>query len=133
MGLSIHHIAMRTRGLARLERFYVDVLGLPVVRRDIARGSVWLGAGHALLMLERSQSDEPRVPRRSAELVAFAVENTEPWRARLAKAGVEIEAETRYTLYFRDPDGRRIGVSAFPPPGCQPAPTVEPLHLREDM
>lgn len=113
MGPSIHHIAMRTPDLDRLERFYADVIGLPVVRRDVARGSVWLATGAALLMLERARPDEPPVPLRSEELVAFAVNETASWRTRLAEAGVRIEAETRYTLYFRDPDGRRIGVSAF--------------------
>jgi hypothetical protein len=42
------------------------------------------------------------------ELLAFAVDDKEAWRAR-----VEVEAETADTLYFRDPDGRRLAVSSY--------------------
>ena len=34
--------------------------------------------------------------------------------ARLASSGIAIEARTEFTLYFRDPDGRRIGLSHYP-------------------
>jgi catechol 2,3-dioxygenase-like lactoylglutathione lyase family enzyme len=104
---------MRTEHLDRLERFYVDVLGLSLVRRDDARGSVWLDAAGAMVMLERAGPDEPRPPPRSRELVAFAVDDKESWRARLTMAGVAIEDETPHTLYFRDPDARRVAVSTF--------------------
>jgi catechol 2,3-dioxygenase-like lactoylglutathione lyase family enzyme len=105
----IHHVAFRTTDLVRLERFYCDVLGFVVLRRDDARGSVWLDAGGAVLMLERAVPDEPPLPDRSMELLAFAVEDKEPWRSRVA-----VEAETAHTLYFRDPDGRRLAVSSYP-------------------
>jgi glyoxylase I family protein len=104
----IHHVALRTTDLPRLERFYGDVLGFAVLRRDEARGSVWLEAGDAVLMLERAGPGEPAVPPGSMELVAFAVDDKEPWRARVAA-----EAETAHTLYFRDPDGRRVAVSSY--------------------
>jgi catechol 2,3-dioxygenase-like lactoylglutathione lyase family enzyme len=102
---------MRTRDVAQLERFYSGVLELPVVKRDDARGSVWLDAGGTMLMVERASEGEPAVSPASRELVAFAVESIEPWRARVA-----VEAQTAHTLYFRDPDGRRVAVSdyAFP-------------------
>ena len=107
--MQIHHVAFRTADLARLERFYRDVLELAVLRRDDARGSIWLEAGGSELMLERAELGEPAVPVGSRELLAFSVEDTEPWRSRVA-----VEAETRHTLYFRDPDGRRVAVSAHP-------------------
>jgi catechol 2,3-dioxygenase-like lactoylglutathione lyase family enzyme len=105
----IHHVALRTRDLARLEHFYAVVLGLRVIRRDDARGSVWLEAGATVLMLERRGADEPDVPAGTMDLVAFAVDERETWRAR-----VSVEAETEHTLYFRDPDGRRVAVSSYP-------------------
>lgn len=97
---------MRTANLPRLEGFYVGTLGLRIVRRDDARGSVWLEAGTTVLMLERAAPGEPPVPEATRELVAFAVQDKEAWRARLV-----VEAETAHTLYFRDPDGRRVAVS----------------------
>jgi glyoxylase I family protein len=113
MSLRIHHVALRTQDAARAERFYASVLGLEVRRRDADRGSVWLRAGDAVVMIERAEAGEPLPPAGSMDLVAFAVDDREAWRARLAAAGVAIEAETANTLYFRDPDGRRVGVSVY--------------------
>jgi glyoxylase I family protein len=107
---------MRTRDVAKLETFYARALGFEVLRRDAARGSVWLEAGGAVVMIERAAEGEPAVDAGSMDLVAFAVDDKEAWRARLEAAGVRIEDQTEYTLYFRDPDGRRVGVSAFPLP-----------------
>ena len=71
--MRIHHIAMRTRQLARLEAFYTQVLGLGVVQRDTSR-SVWLRAGDAILMLETAEANEPHaIAAGSMELVAFHV------------------------------------------------------------
>ena len=106
--MQIHHVALRTRDLARLEQFYATVLGLRVMRRDDARGSVWLDAGGIVLMLERAAAGEPGVPAGTMDLVAFAVDDKETWRGRVA-----VEAETEHTLYFRDPDGRRVAVSSY--------------------
>lgn len=111
----VHHIALRTRDPVALERFYAEVLGLPLAKERDAR-SVWLDAGGTILMLERAEEDEPGVPAGSNELVAFAIDPGEraAVEARLARAGVPIEGRTDYSLYFRDPDGRRVGVSHYP-------------------
>jgi catechol 2,3-dioxygenase-like lactoylglutathione lyase family enzyme len=108
-GMRIHHVALRTADLARLERFYAGALGLRVVRRDDARGTVWLDAAGAVLMLERAAPGEPSIPAGTKDLIAFEVDDKEAWRAR-----VTVEAETAHTLYFRDPDGRRVAVSTYP-------------------
>ena len=105
-------MAMRTVDVPRLERFYVEVLGLAVMRRDDARGSVWLDADGTVVMIERAEVGEAGIPAGTRELVAFAVADKEAWRARLPP----VEAETAHTLYFRDPDGRRIAVSDYPFP-----------------
>ncbi len=101
--------------MPRLERFYAGLLGLAVMRRDQARGSVWLRAGDAILMIEPAALGEPPVPGGSMELLAFAVDDKEEWRARIERSGGTAEAETAFTLYFRDPDGRRVAVSTFDP------------------
>ena len=113
--MRIHHVALRTRELPRLERFYVDVLGLAVTRRQDDR-SVWLDAAGAIVMLERAEPGEPESVVGSMELLAFAIAPEEHalYTDRLARAGVAIEARTASTLYVRDPDGRRVGLSAWP-------------------
>jgi catechol 2,3-dioxygenase-like lactoylglutathione lyase family enzyme len=115
--MRLHHLAFRTPDLARLERFYVEGLGLTVLRRQEGR-SVWLDADGALLMLELTEADEPCHAPGSKELVAFAVaaDSRAACTERLARAGVGVEASTDYTLYVRDPDGRRIGLSSYPAP-----------------
>ena len=112
--MRVHHLAFRTRDLERLERFYTDVLGMSVTRRDEGR-SVWLAAGKTLLMLERAEDGEACVAPGTKELVAFAVEaaDMERWRRTLAGAGVAVEDETAFTVYFRDPDGRRVALSHY--------------------
>ncbi len=115
--MRVHHLAFRTSDLAQLERFYVHALGLAVVRRTETR-SVWLDAGGSLLMLELAEPFEPSPPHGAMDLVAFEVapETRALYTHRLARAGVAIEGSTDFTLYVRDPDGRRIGLSSYPAP-----------------
>lgn len=113
--MRIHHVALRTDHLERLEAFYAGLLGLAVTRRQEGR-SVWLDAAGSILMLERREPGEPDVDRASMEMVAFAVE---PARGRaledaLTRAGHAVEGRTASTIYVRDPDGRRVGLSAWP-------------------
>ncbi|HTB78860.1 MAG TPA: VOC family protein [Polyangiaceae bacterium] len=117
MSLRVHHIALRARDPDATERFYVSVLGLRVVSRQPARGSVWLDADGVIVMVERAESGErlpaEGTPPGTKDLVAFAVDDLPAWRRRLVEAGVPIEGETPNTLYVRDPDGRRVGVSTY--------------------
>jgi catechol 2,3-dioxygenase-like lactoylglutathione lyase family enzyme len=76
---------------------------------------VWLDAQGVIVMLERAEVGEPAMPPGTRDLVAFAVDDKDAWRARLIASGVAIEGETPHTLYFRDPDGRRLGVSTYRP------------------
>ena len=108
---------MRTADVPRLEAFYAGVLGLRVVRRDDARGSVWLEAGGAVLMVERATPCEPPVAAETRELLAFSVYDKQGWRTRVA-----VEDETAHTLYFRDPDGRRVGGERRAPASLYDAP-----------
>jgi glyoxylase I family protein len=116
----VHHLALRTRDVPRLHAFYRNVVGLLAgdgADRDPAL-SVWLQAGVTLVMIERCDEEEPDVPRGSMDLIAFGISATEreAFENRLVGAGIAVEHRTRFTLYFRDPDGRRIGMSHYPQP-----------------
>lgn len=125
--LSVHHLAVVVADLARAERFYVDVLGLPIDRRwDDDRGvhrSTWValgGGATTFLALERAGAAGPT---RSDEApgfhcVALRIDRSsrETWRARLAERGHPIERESAFTLYVRDPDGNLVGLSHWPDP-----------------
>jgi glyoxylase I family protein len=113
----IHHLALRTRDVRRLEKFYAEVLGLAFRSRQEER-SVWLSSDDTIVMIERAEEGEPEIPRGSMDLVAFAIEPSmrAHYKAQLAAHGLQIEGETQFTLYLRDPDGRRVGLSHFPDP-----------------
>jgi len=99
--------------------FYSGLLGLPEVRRLDEGGvlrAAWVAAGDAVIMLERvlrgAGPDQG-----SGHVLAFAAGDLRRWEERLAAAGVAIDDRTDQTLFVRDPDGHRVGLSvyAFPP------------------
>lgn len=111
----IHHIALRVQDLGAQRAFYETWLDLTVVR-DLSPRAFWLGLGEgSVLMLEQRGTEEPAIDPRSLELVAFAIDEAGriALRARLVAAQL-LESETDHTLYFRDPEGRRVGVSSYP-------------------
>lgn len=113
----VHHLAFRTRRLDALTGFYRDVMGLPVVQS--APDRVWLDlGGGAVLMLEAALPDEPEVPTGSMEFVAFGTDadGVEALARRCTARGVAVEHRSAWTVYVRDPDGRRVGASCYPFP-----------------
>ena len=124
-----HHLAIQVRDLRDAERFYRDVLGLAVLRRWPAQDgqpgerSVWLDVGDGgFLALEvvaagaTAAEDAARATRPGLHLVALRIERATrtSWEHRLAAAGVPVEARTPFTLYVRDPEGNRVGLSHWP-------------------
>jgi len=124
VSLSFHHVAVQCVDLGRQERFYREVLGLAVVRRWPLEGggdrSVWLGVGDGFLALERATQTAPPSPwrdgRAGLHLVALRIGPGErgQWEERLARLAVPVVHRTRWTLYVRDPEGNRIGLSHHP-------------------
>lgn len=163
---ALHHAAVRCRDLARVERFYREVLGLEVLRRwpraEADGGgdrSVWLVlGGGGFLALERADEDGsspgsgpaagPRLATtRGVEAgagsgVAAGAPDAEPfgaapagwhvvalsmgmaerdaWAGRLEAAGISIEKRTRFSLFFRDPEGNHLALSHWPEPAGEP-------------
>jgi hypothetical protein len=60
----------------------------------------------------------------SGHVLAFEATDLPAWEERLAAAAVAIDDRTAETLFIRDPDGHRVGLSAhrFPPEFFDPAP-----------
>ncbi len=113
---AVHHLALRVQGVERSLGFYAGLLGLAEVRRfeepDGGLRSAWLRAGQVVLMLERSlRGQGPDTG--SGHLLAFAVRDVPAWERRLAAAGIAIDDRTPHTLFLRDPDGHRVGLSDF--------------------
>jgi catechol 2,3-dioxygenase-like lactoylglutathione lyase family enzyme len=109
--------------LEAAERFYADVLGLEAFARVAGRHVFFrCGAGVFLVFNPEATSaptsgGRPVPPHgaRGAGHAAFAVAAVElpPWRERLTRHGVSIEAEVEWpgggkSLYVRDPAGNSI-------------------------
>jgi glyoxylase I family protein len=122
----VHHLALGVRDLDAQADFYSRVLGLPVVKSHLddagARRSVWLGLGEgAFLALERV-GRSPRVeeawhddaPGYFMLALRIGVGERESWETQLRENGVVIHHRSQWTLYFRDPEGNRVGLSHHP-------------------
>jgi catechol 2,3-dioxygenase-like lactoylglutathione lyase family enzyme len=112
----IHHVALRVADVERSRAFYSGLLGLRELRRFEDAGgalrSVWLSADPAVLMLE-TQLKGAGPEGGSGHVLALAVDSLHEWEERLQAARVRIEDRTAYTLYCRDPDGHRVGLSVY--------------------
>jgi catechol 2,3-dioxygenase-like lactoylglutathione lyase family enzyme len=113
--LRLHHVALRVADCETSRSFYAGLLGLVETRRSQgpnSLASVWLQTGEVVLMLEqrlRGSGAESG----SGHLLSFAVDDLTKWEQRLAAAGVAIEDRTAHTLYLRDPDGHRVGLTTY--------------------
>jgi len=111
-----HHLALRVADVERAIGFYGGLLGLSVRRRlpeaDGRLRSAWLQTGSLVLMLERQLRGEGPTSG-SGHLLAFTVTNLPAWEKRLTGAGVALDDRTPNTLFVRDPDGHRVGLSNF--------------------
>ena len=109
--MRIHHVALRVADLEKCRAFYAGVLELKEIRHT--GDAVWLRAGDVVLMLEARLRGTGQ-PFGSGHLLAFAVEDLPLWEKKLADAGVAIDDRTATTLYVRDPENHRVGLSVYP-------------------
>lgn len=119
---SLHHLAVGTRDVERLARFYAQLLSTPECERHsdaLGLRSIWLDLSGVLLMIERCEpsAERPRVTGvgLGAFLLAFRANSRQrgAFEARARELGAEIESRSASTSYLRDPDGNRIAVSEY--------------------
>lgn len=123
--LGFHHLAIQVQDLERSLRFYRDLLGLEELARypfpDGSLRSVWVALpGGGFLALEKVDgTPEERLFRHETPglfllTLRIAPEDRPELLSSLAKAGIAVNHESRWTVYVRDPEGNRIGFSHHP-------------------
>lgn len=111
----MRHIALQVQDLEACERFYVEILGMRVLRRAHA-DLVYLTLGNDNLSLGRAKGATGADPQR-VDHFGFVVdrpEEVDAWHAYLLAQGVEVvrgphdHADGGRSLYCLDPDGNCI-------------------------
>lgn len=112
--------------LSEAERFYSEVLGLPLVSKDDDRHLFYRCGDRMLLLFNPKATAEPApdpddAPPHGAHgpgHVAFSIaqDDFNAWRERLAAHNIPIEKELEWgdrghSIYFRDPSGNSLEVT----------------------
>ncbi len=111
----MRHLALQVQDLEACERFYVNILGMRVLRRA-HEDLVYLTLGNDNLSLSRAKADTGGDPQRLDHLgfVVDRAEDVDAWHDYLLARGVEVtrgphdHADGGRSLYCRDPDGNSV-------------------------
>jgi glyoxylase I family protein len=128
---AIDHVVLRIRDLQASLRFYCDVLGCSVDKRQESIGLIQVRAGSSLIdlvpldgMLGKRGGAAPGVEGRNLDHFALQIApfDEEKIRAHLAANGIEVvESGERYgaqgsgpSVYILDPDGNTVELKGPP-------------------
>lgn len=122
----IDHVAFNVRDLDKTVKFYTEVLGLPITKREPSKAGIeyFLDCGPSLIGIIQATDLTINHPFAHEGLGAnhfsFRVhsDDFEPMITHLEKNGVKIEyAKKRpksWSLYFYDIDGNKLEATAWP-------------------
>ena len=117
--LTLDHVVLRARDMAAMERFYQEVLGCAVVKRQVKVGLVHLSAGRSLIdLIELGRTIDGGPEGRNMDHLCVRVEpfDEAAIRAHLGAHGVACgKVERRFgaegtgpSIYFQDPEGNTV-------------------------
>jgi catechol 2,3-dioxygenase-like lactoylglutathione lyase family enzyme len=106
--VTLDHVTIKVADLERSSRFYQDVLGMPLLRREL--DTHYLGLGNSFMSIQPSGSDRATIDHFSLGLMNFDARGIV---ARLAQKGISIEGPAGVdSVRFVDPDGLHIQLSS---------------------
>lgn len=127
--VQIDHVVLRTADPARLEAFYVDVIGCPVEKRQEKIGLTQLRAGRALIDIVADPAEQATTARGGSatgnmDHLCLQIDpfDAEAVHRHFTAHGVKIgEVVSRYgaegsgpSIYLEDPEGNRIELKGPP-------------------
>jgi len=106
----LRHLALKTRDLRATERFYTDVLGLPIAFPHTGMLFLETPGGQDLLnFVETRRPFDPRAGGFEHFGLSVTPDRLRRLRARLKDAGVPVRARRGSTaVYVRDPNGYTV-------------------------
>ena len=113
--MKLHHLAFRCNDYKEVSLFYKNLFKLKEIFSQ-KKYSIWLkGSDDLVFMFEQATPGEARPESNNHELICFYAEANEKKAIinELKKKNIEIESQTEKTIYFRDPENRKIGISDF--------------------
>lgn len=124
--LGIDHAAISVRDLDKSLKFYTEILGLKISEREYQKPGIeyFLDCGTSLIGLIQGDPNGEKHLLQDAGLggnhVSFRVhtDDFDRYHEELKKAGVTItymkKRERSSSLYFLDPDGNKLELTAWP-------------------
>lgn len=118
--LGIRHVALRVRDLARVERFYVQVLGFEVEWRPDPE-NVYLRSAADNLALHSGRDEDARGALDHFGIAVPGADDVDAWASHLRACGLALRSEPEThrdgarSFYFEDPEGNRIQIIHHPP------------------
>lgn len=110
----MHHIAITTTNLEEMGKFYQKLPGLIVQQANLdisgRMRSLWFQVDHqnSVLMLERDN-----ISKAPAAFV-LSLKDTGKTEREIEEMDLNWDGRTDFTIYFRDPDGNKLGYSNYP-------------------
>lgn len=120
--LGLRHVALNTRNLTAMKKFYVELLGF-TVEWEPDPDNVYLTSGTDNLALHRAETALGSVTSSLDHLgiLVRSPSDVDSWAAFLEQHHVVLDAQPRThrdgarSCYLRDPDGNRIQIIHHPP------------------
>ena len=107
--VNLNHVTVATNDLSRTQEFYQQVFGMPAFGQD--ENGLFLRVGERCIGVDLASKAKENV---GIDHFCIGIEGFDPDKARktLAARSIETFTELGTGVYFRDPDGNKVQVSA---------------------